>query len=196
MALSRRKALLTTLAERESFILRGFDFQEAEFAAARAKQSEKSRAGNVTAQKELGRIKDQQRGLAARRQETLNVVRREPELIAARSVEFLAHALVVPSSDPADREQYDAKTEQVAISLAWAFEEWRHHDGHWSYWHEGDKRWYYTDGSHWYFEDGGAWRVYGFDKGFGREGFERGEYKVPGADVKIVAPRHGVWRPR
>src|ERR1700689_3866566 len=48
---------------------------------------------------------------------------------------------------------------------------WRHHDGHWSYWYEPDKRWYYTDGSNWFFEDGDAWRVYGFDKGFGREGF-------------------------
>lgn len=123
MALARRQALLATLAERESFVLRGFDYQEAEFAAARAKQSEKARGGNTAAQKELGRIKEQQRGLTLRRQETLRVLRREPELIAPRAVEFLAHALVVPSSDPADREQYDARTEQIAMSLAWAFEE-------------------------------------------------------------------------
>ena len=50
-------------------------------------------------------------------------MRREPELIAPRAVEFIAHALVVPSNDPADREQFDAKTEEVAMSLAWAFEE-------------------------------------------------------------------------
>jgi hypothetical protein len=31
--------------------------------------------------------------------------------------------LVVPSSDPIDREQYEAKTDQVAMALAWAFEE-------------------------------------------------------------------------
>lgn len=122
-ATARQQALLTTLPERESFVLRGFDFQEAEFAAARAKQSEKARTGNTAAQKELARIKEQQRGLALRRKETLAVLRREPELIAPRAVAFLAHALVVPSSDPADREQYDAKTEQVAMSLAWAFEE-------------------------------------------------------------------------
>jgi SNF2 family DNA or RNA helicase len=123
MAVARRQALLATLPERESFVLRGFDFQEAEFAAARTKQSEKARAGNTAAQKELGRIKEQQRGLGLRREETLRVMRREPELIAPRAVEFLAHALVVPSSDLAEREQYDAKTEQVAMSLAWAFEE-------------------------------------------------------------------------
>src|SRR5205823_3283477 len=123
MAVARRQALLATLPERESFVLRGFDFQEAEFAGARAKQSEKARAGNTAAQKELGRIKEQQRGLALRRQETLRVMRREPELITPRTVEFLAHALVVPSSDPADRQQYDVNTEQIAMTLAWAFEE-------------------------------------------------------------------------
>src|ERR1700722_17368625 len=73
---------------------------------------------------------------------------------------------------------------------------WRHHEGHWSHWNEADKRWYYTDGSHWYYHDGDAWKLYRFDKKFGREGFERGEYKVPGADVKIVVPRHKVYRPR
>jgi SNF2 family DNA or RNA helicase len=123
MAVSRRHALVSTLAERQSFVQRGFDFQEAELAAARAKQSEKARAGNVGAQKELARIKEQQRLLGQRRQEALAVLRREPELIGVGKVEFLAHALVVPSSDPADREQFDAKTEEVAMALAWAFEE-------------------------------------------------------------------------
>lgn len=123
MAVARRDALLATLPEREGFVQRGFDFQEAEYAASRTKQSEKARAGNAAAQKELGRIKDMQRGLALRKQETVAVLRREPELIAPRAVQFIAHALVVPSTDPADREDYDAKAEQVAMSLAWAFEE-------------------------------------------------------------------------
>jgi len=122
-AVQRRQSLLSTLAERESFVRRGFDYQEAELAAARAKQSEKARAGNSVAQKELARIKEQQKQLAQRRQQSLAVLRREPELIAPRSVEFIAHALVVPSSDPVDREQYDKKTEEVAMALAWAYEE-------------------------------------------------------------------------
>ena len=71
---------------------------------------------------------------------------------------------------------------------------WHHHDGHWSYWHEGDKRWYYTNGEHWFYQDGDAWKVYSFDKEFGREGFEKGEYKVPEEGVKIVVPRHKTWR--
>ncbi len=72
---------------------------------------------------------------------------------------------------------------------------WRFHDGHWSFWHEGDKRWYYTDGAHWFFSDGKAWHLYPFDRGFGREGFVHGEYKVPveREREKIIVPRHGVF---
>jgi hypothetical protein len=73
---------------------------------------------------------------------------------------------------------------------------WRYFDGHWNYWHAGDRRWYYTNGENWYYYDDPAWKVYRFDTPFGREGFETGEYKVPAADVKVVVPRHRVWRPR
>ena len=75
---------------------------------------------------------------------------------------------------------------------------WRHHDGHWSYWYEPDRRWYYTDGTNWFYQgdNDDAWRVYSFDRGFGREDFERGEYVVPGPDVKIVTPRFRVYRRR
>ena len=70
---------------------------------------------------------------------------------------------------------------------------WRHHDGHWNYWNDADQRWYYTDGTNWFYNNGtkgDTWNVYGFDKQFGKEGFERGEYKVPAAGAKIEAPRH------
>jgi hypothetical protein len=74
---------------------------------------------------------------------------------------------------------------------------WRHHDGRWNYWHEGDQRWYYTDGSNWFYNtgnNGDAWNIYGFDKGFGKDGFERGDYKTPAAGTKIEAPKHGTYR--
>lgn len=73
---------------------------------------------------------------------------------------------------------------------------WHYHDGHWSYWNEPDKRWYYTDGANWYYNDSDAWKVYRFDKQFGRDGFERGDYKTPGEDAKIEVPKHGVYRQR
>jgi len=70
---------------------------------------------------------------------------------------------------------------------------WRHHDGRWSFWHAGDRRWYYTDGTHWFYEEGKVWHPYRFDRLFGREGFERGEYKVLEEKHKIEVPRHGVY---
>jgi hypothetical protein len=75
-------------------------------------------------------------------------------------------------------------------------DQWRNHDGHLSYWHAADKLWYYTDGTHWFYSGGKGWEPYRFDKHFGREGFERGEYRVPPPEAKVVLPRHEVWRPR
>jgi hypothetical protein len=69
---------------------------------------------------------------------------------------------------------------------------WRFHDGHWGYWYEPDNRWYYTDGTNWFYNNNDVWDVYPFDKGFGREAFERGTYRVPERGG-IAVPRHGVW---
>jgi len=73
---------------------------------------------------------------------------------------------------------------------------WRYHDGHWSYWDDADRRWCYTDGTHWFYEDSGNWRVYPFDRQFGREGFTRETYVIPGENVKVILPRHRVYVPR
>jgi hypothetical protein len=133
MALERKKRYLESLPEREGFIRRGFDYQELELAAARAKHSEKARsglsagghaqAGNRKAIEALNEVKRQQRQLAGRRDNALAVLRREPELIAPGSITFVAHALVVPSSDPLDREQHDINVEIAAVKVAQAFEE-------------------------------------------------------------------------
>jgi superfamily II DNA or RNA helicase len=123
MAIDRKKALADSVPEREGFIRRGFDYQETELAAARAKHSDKARSGNRKAMDALDEVKRQQRELAARRQNALAVLHREPDLIAPGEVTFVAHALVVPSSDPADIEQHDTNVEMVAMQLAQAFEE-------------------------------------------------------------------------
>ena len=123
LALDRRNELLNTMVERESFIQRGFDYREAELAAARAKHSERARAGSAKAQATLNDIKTQQRDLVGRRAHALAVIRREPELIEPARLRFIAHALVVPSTDPADKERHDAKVEQIAMDIAWAWEE-------------------------------------------------------------------------
>ena len=123
MAVESRSRLLNTVGERETFIKRGFDFQEAELAVSRAKLSPKAHAGNKPAAQHLSKIKEQQRALSQRRNLALAVLRREPELIVPGEVEFIAHALVVPSTDHADRERHQANIEQIAMDLVRAFEE-------------------------------------------------------------------------
>ena len=58
MVESQRLSRVATLAERQSFLKRGFAFQEAELAAARAHLSEKAQAGDGRARLELGRIRE------------------------------------------------------------------------------------------------------------------------------------------
>ena len=122
-AIARRHALLETLEERERFVQRGFDYQEAELATARVRQAEKARGGSAAAAKALKGIKEQQRTLARRRATALTTIRREPELIVPGRLTFLAHALIVPTTAPEERKRHDAQVEQVAMDQARAFEE-------------------------------------------------------------------------
>jgi superfamily II DNA or RNA helicase len=123
LAVECREGRVASLPERESFIRRGYDFQEAELANARSKIARKARAGNKGAAADLTRIKAQQRDLSSRLERILNVIRREPELLVPGEVDFIAHALVVPSTDPAELEWRDANVEQIAMDLSKAFEE-------------------------------------------------------------------------
>jgi superfamily II DNA or RNA helicase len=123
MALGRIKSLQESVSERENFIQRGFDFQEAELAAARAKHAEKARSGNRRAVEALEDVKRQQRQLTGRREKALALMRREPDLIEPGAVTFITHALVVPSSDPRDIEEHDINVEKAAMQVAWVFEE-------------------------------------------------------------------------
>ena len=120
---ARREKLLATLAERQHFLKRGFDYQESGLAAARAALTEKARSGNKGAELDLAKIKKQQRELGARRKHALSLIEREPQLIGPGDVWFIAHALVIPATAPEVREQFEADVEQVAMQRAWAWEE-------------------------------------------------------------------------
>ncbi len=122
-AVECREKRMASLPERESFVRRGYDFQEAELANARSKIARKARTGNKGAAVELTHIKAQQRDLSNRLERILNVIRREPELLVPGGVVFIAHALVVPTADPAELEWQDAHVEQIAMDLTKAFEE-------------------------------------------------------------------------
>jgi len=119
----QRAALVAGLPEREDFLRRGFDYQDADLALRRARLGEKARNGNAAAQAELGRIRDQQRRLGERKERTLAEVRHEPQRIEPGGVVFIAHALVVPSVDPEDKQRFDAEVEAIAVRVVWAYEE-------------------------------------------------------------------------
>jgi len=125
LAAQRQATLLETLPSREAFVVRGHDYQDAEMATLRPKLGERVRAGDQRAQAELARLRERQRNLADRREEALAVLRREPELVEPEEVAFLAHALVVPSSDPDDRRRHDDEVEAIAVRVTVAYEEAR-----------------------------------------------------------------------
>lgn len=120
-----RQRLSASLPERETFIDHSFTYQAAELAEARKRLTEKANGGDFHAKGELTKIKARQRALQTRRAEALAVLRREPELLVPGDVTFVAHALVVPSSDPEDALRYDANVEAIAMQVVRAYEEAR-----------------------------------------------------------------------
>jgi hypothetical protein len=123
LAESHRRERLESLPARLEFVSRGFEYQDAELAQARGKLREKAQGGDPRAKGEMTRIRERQKALAARSEAALSALRREPDLIEADEVAFLAHALVVPTDDPEERKRYDAEIEAIAVKVAWAFEE-------------------------------------------------------------------------
>jgi hypothetical protein len=123
LAERHRQALLGDLAARADFVSRGYDFQDAELAGQRTRLTERSRAGDTWATGELTKVKTRQRELATRREQALATLRREPDLVSVGEVTFLAHALVVPTTDPEDRMRHDQEVEQIAVRVARAYEE-------------------------------------------------------------------------
>ena len=111
------------LVETEDHLVRAYDYQESELAAARKRYTGKVREGNRAARAELERVKQQQRSLAGRRANAIRQARREVELIQRGAVEIIATALVQPSHDPEDIKARDLEVERIAIELAIAHEE-------------------------------------------------------------------------
>ena len=123
MVQTYRQQLISNLDERLGFVARGFDYQAAELAAARARLTERDRAGDHRVRDELARVRERQRSLSADRSNRLDEMQAEPDNIRPGEVEFLVHALVVPSQDPEELEQYDADVEAIAVQVATAYEE-------------------------------------------------------------------------
>ena len=115
--------ILRTMPERIDFAARGFDFQGAELAAARNHLQQRAQAGDQQATRQLTSVKQRQRSLSPIRDQRLDNIRSEPDTIRPGDVEFLAHALVVPSQDPDELEVYNAEVESIAVSVATTYEE-------------------------------------------------------------------------
>ena len=117
-----RKRIIDDLDDRMGFVARGFDYQAAELAAARSRLNERVQAGDHRMRDELARVRERQHSLAAARERRLAEMRDEPNRIRHGEVEFLVHALVVPSRDPEETEQYDADVEAIAVEVATGYE--------------------------------------------------------------------------
>ena len=122
VAQAHRQRRLDDLPTRLEFVNRGFGFQAAELAAARSHLSKMARDGNRHAQRELPKVKERQRSLTASRDHRLAELQAEPDLIQAGEIEFLVHALVVPTQDSEEAERYDADVEAIAVEVATDYE--------------------------------------------------------------------------
>jgi hypothetical protein len=115
LAERHRSDLLATLPERERFVEAGYRYEEDNLLVQRVFASNRAREGDNARRAELERIKQRQRSLEDLQQRAIAALGREPELIEPCEMMFLAHALVIPSSDPEDKKRHDEEIEKVAV---------------------------------------------------------------------------------
>ena len=118
-----RERLERTLPDRLAWAARGCDHRKGELLDRRNRVGRLARQGDPRAAAELARIKERQRRLDGDRDRCLGRLKREPLLIVPGRVTPIAHALVLPTSDPAERRRHDANVEAIAMRLARAYEE-------------------------------------------------------------------------
>lgn len=125
LLLHHRESLQETIAAREAYLKQGFDFQDADLADVRARLRESAQLGDQNAKRRFEEVCTRQRQIKALEKRAVAILRREPDLLELGPITFLAHALVLPSSDPEDRERHDKQVEEIAMKVAWAYEEAR-----------------------------------------------------------------------
>lgn len=119
----RRKGILVDLEERIDLVKRGFNRQEAELNRARVRLRDAARDGRGGAQTQLDGIKARHAALSSVRDARLAALRAEPETLSIGLARFVAHALIVPSTDPEDTRRFDAQVEAVATRVSIAHED-------------------------------------------------------------------------
>ena len=123
MAAEHRARVEESLPERRRWIARGYDHKTAELMARRRRVSGHARRGDAGAQAELAVVREEQSRLVAEKQHALALLDAEPSLIEPGETVLIAHALVVPTDDPEERQRHDADVEAIAMDLARAHEE-------------------------------------------------------------------------
>ena len=126
------RARAETALEREvEWANRGFDHHLADLVAERQQLRKAAERGEPGAAERLAAVKERQRRFRGERESRLGRLRREPALVVPGEAVLLAHALVLPTSDPESRRRHDAEVEQIAMRVAMAHEEaagWTVHD--------------------------------------------------------------------
>ena len=123
MAARHRARIEDSLPERRRWIARGYDHKTAELMARRRRVSGEARDGDADARAELAVVRDEQRRLVAEKRRGLALLEAEASLIEPGETAMIAHALVVPTDDPEDRQRHDAEVEAIAMGLARVHEE-------------------------------------------------------------------------
>ena len=119
MVAAQRIVRRAELPERRRRVGVGFDLAAADLASRRAKLA---RAAGAEAEAALAAVKREQRALDDEKARALAALDRTPDLIAPGGLRFLAHALVVPVSDPEELARYDTRVEEIAVRIASAWE--------------------------------------------------------------------------
>jgi hypothetical protein len=119
----RRGLLAASAGQRGKFLREGFDYQEAELAGLRSELKQQADRGDQVARRRFDEVRRRQQELRASEERALAVLRREAELVEPGEVTFLAHALVLPSTESEERERHDKEIERIAVQVAWAYEE-------------------------------------------------------------------------
>ena len=122
MAEEKRGAVAAQAESRREFLTRGFDYQEAELAAARSEYSAKARGGDTRSRTELERIRDRQREIVAQRECAFATLDGEAARVDIGDIELLTNVIVVPSSRIEDVKHRDDAIEAIAVQLAMAHE--------------------------------------------------------------------------
>jgi len=117
-----RDRLLVDLPERRRLVGIGFGQQEVELLRRRKSLKEAVEAGRAQATMEFEAVKGQLAALKTAREAKLAALDAEPEAVTLGEVRFIAHALVVPSFDAAEKDQYEERVETTAMRFAMAYE--------------------------------------------------------------------------